>query len=171
MADFDKAVQLILKHEGGFVDHPADPGGATNRGITFNLFKQYAVALDLEKTVEALKTLTEDQAKFIYRENFWKPMQGDKFENQQVAEIVFDAYVNMGGKALKLFQKALGVENDGDIGPHTLAVLKQQDQRTVFENFKEVRQMFYQGLVARKPELKVFERGWMNRINSFTYDA
>lgn len=169
MADFEKAVQLILKHEGGYVDHPSDPGGATNRGITFNLFKQYAIALDLEKTVDSLKTLTEDQAKFIYRENFWKPMQGDKFQDQQVAEIVFDGYVNMGRRALKLFQKALGVKADGDIGPHTLAILSQQQAAAVFENFKEVRIQYYHDLVKRKPELGVFLKGWMNRINSFNY--
>ncbi len=171
MADFEKAVQLILKHEGGFVDHPDDPGGATNLGITFNLFKQYAVALGLGKTVHALENLTQDQAKFIYRENFWKPMQGDNFENQQIAEIVFDAYVNMGGKALKMFQMALGVKPDGDIGPYTLAILHQQAPAIVFENFKDYRIDFYKRLVVNKPQLKVFEKGWMNRINSFTYDT
>lgn len=169
MADFEKAVAKVLKHEGGFVDHPADPGGATNRGIIFSLFKQYALALGLEKTKDALKTLTEDQAKFIYREHFWRPMQGDKIQDQQVAEIVFDAYVNMGGRALKLFQKTVGVTADGDIGPHTLEILHQQNQQTVFENFKEVRKTYYQDLVKRKPPLNKFLKGWMNRINSFNY--
>lgn len=169
MADFEKVIPTILKHEGGFVNNPVDPGGATNRGIIFSLFKQYASALNMEPTVEALKTLTEDQAKFIYREHFWNPMQGDSFKDQQVAEIVFDAYVNAGRSGLRSFQKSVGVPADGEIGPYTLEILHQQNQKTVFYNFKEVRTMYYQDLVKRKPQLGVFLKGWMNRINSFNY--
>jgi len=169
MADFEKAIQLILKHEGGYVDHPSDPGGATNRGITFNLFKRYSGLIGLLPTKDQLRELTELQAKQIYHLEFWDKMNGDKFQDQQVAEIVFDAFVNAGKGALKSFQKAVGVAADGQIGPKTLEVLHQQNQKIVFMNFKEVRAMYYQDLVKRKPQLGVFLNGWMNRINSFTY--
>lgn len=169
MADFEKAIPIILKHEGGYVDHPSDPGGATNRGIIFSLFKQYALVLGLEKTKEALKTLTEDQAKFIYREHFWNTMRGDDFVNQQVANIVFDGYVNMGTRALKMLQVELGVDVDGIIGDNTLAVVNQSAGGVVFNGFKEARIEYYESLAERKPSMKVFLKGWLNRINSFNY--
>ena len=169
MADFEQAVKLILKHEGGWVHHEADPGGATNRGIILSLFKQYAKALELEPTVEALKNLTEDQAKFIYREHFWDKMRGDEIHSQPVAEIIFDAYVNMGGRALKLLQIELGVGIDGEVGPVTLAAINQAAPVILFEQFKDARTDYYQRLAENKPTMKVFLKGWLNRVNSFNY--
>lgn len=169
MADFEKAIPIILKHEGGFSNHPADPGGATNRGITFALFKQYAKALGLLPTIDALKSLTEDQAKFIYREHFWNPMKGDEFESQAVANIVFDGYVNMGNRAIKLLQKEIGADADGVVGPKTLAILNAQAPVIVFAGYKDARTRYYINLVERKPEMNVFLKGWLNRINSFQY--
>ena len=75
MADFEKAIPLILKHEGGWVDDKDDLGGATNRGIIFKVFKLYAEQLGLLPTKEALKTLTEAQAKQIYKLQFWDKMR------------------------------------------------------------------------------------------------
>ena len=169
MADFEQAVKLILKHEGGYVDHPSDPGGATNRGIIFSLFKQYAKSLGLDPTVDSLKTLTEDQAKFIYSEHFWDKMRGDEIQSQAVAEIIFDAYVNMGARALKLLQIELGVGIDGQIGPITLAAINHAAPVVLFEQFKDARTEYYQRLSENKPSMKVFLKGWLNRINSFNY--
>lgn len=169
MADFETAVKIIVKHEGGFVDHPSDPGGATNIGITFNLFKRYAIALGLPKTLQALEMLTIDQAKFIYREEFWDKMKGDQFKNQQVANIVFDGYVNMGGKALKLLQKEVGAWVDGQIGNESLQAINGADPRALFNGYKDARIKFYENLVIQKPKLAVFKKGWLNRINSFVY--
>jgi lysozyme family protein len=170
MADFEKAIPIILKHEGGFVDHPSDPGGATNRGIIFSLFKQYAKALGLLPTVDALKSLTEDQAKFIYREHFWDRMLGDQFKDQQVANIVFDAYVNCGGSGLKLIQKEVGVDVDGVIGPNTIAIINDANPHLLFDGFKDARKDYYIRLAERKPKLKVFLKGWLNRVEAFKYD-
>lgn len=169
MADFEQAVKVVLKHEGGYVNHPADPGGATNRGIIFSLFKQYAKSLGLEPTVDALKTLTEDQAKFIYREHFWDKMKGDDIQSQAVAEIVFDAFVNMGVRAIKLLQIELGVSVDGHIGPVTLAAINHAAPGVLFEQFKDARTDYYNRLAENKPSMKVFLKGWLNRVNSFNY--
>lgn len=169
MADFNRAIPIILKHEGGFVWHEADPGGATNRGIIFSLFKQYASALELEPTVEVLKTLTEDQAKFIYREHFWDKMRGDDFRSQAVADIVFDGFVNMGGRALRMLQLEIGVTVDGIIGAGTLAIVNAADPELVFNGYKDARILYYNDLAERKPSMKVFLKGWLSRINSFNY--
>ena len=170
MAKFEDAIGIILKHEGGFADHPADPGGATNRGITFRLFKKYAVSLGLNPTLEDLKNLTEPQAKEIYFQEFWQRMRGSDFESQQLANIAFDGFVNMGSRALKLLQKEIGVKADGMIGPISLSILNNSNETIVFEGFKDARIDFYKRLVVRKPPLEVFLNGWMNRINSFELD-
>ena len=169
MADFEQSVGLVLKHEGGFVNHPSDPGGATNRGIIFTLFKQYAKSLGLLSTVDGLKNLTEDQAKFIYREHFWNTMKGDEIINQNIADILFDGYVNMWTKAIKLMQKEAGAEADGVIGPGSLQAINNANARILFQGYKDARIKFYKDLAAKKPKLQVFLKGWLNRINSFEY--
>lgn len=167
MADFEKAIGIVLKHEGGYVNHPNDPGGATNRGIIFKLFKRYALQLNLLPTLDALKNLSEADAKEIYFQEFWQKMHGASFKSQDVANIVFDGFVNMGPRALKLLQKELGVEADGVIGEKTLSVLNKANDTLVFMGYKDARINYYQELAARKPKLKVFLLGWINRINSF----
>ena len=171
MADFEKAIPIILKWEGGYVNNPADPGGATNRGIIFTLYKQYCLSLGLLPTIEGLKNLTEDQAKFIYRENFWNRMKGDDIKDQQLANIIFDGYVNMGGRTLKMWQQCAGVDIDGVVGHNTIAVTNMASGRVLFDCIKDRRVMYYNELAERKPSMKVFLKGWLNRINSFTYVA
>lgn len=171
MADFEKAIPIILKWEGGYVNHPSDPGGATNRGIIFTLYKQYCLAMGLSPTIEGLKNLTENQAKFIYQENFWNRMKGDLIKDQQLANIIFDGYVNMGGRTLKMWQQCAGVDIDGVIGPNTLAVTNMASGRVLFDCIKDRRTMYYKDLAERKPSMKVFLKGWLNRINSFTYQV
>lgn len=169
MADFNKAIPIILKHEGGFVDHPADPGGATNRGIIFTLFKKYAGELGLPATVEGLKALTEDNAKYIYRKQFWNAMQGDMIKDQQVANIIFDGFVNMGFNGIKIAQREVGETADGLIGQKSLQAINGAAPKILFQGIKEGRIKYYTDLAERKPQMKVFLKGWLNRINSFNY--
>src|SRR6478609_3873494 len=115
MADFNEAIDIVLEHEGGYVDHPSDPGGATNRGITFNLFKQYAAELGVPATKDSLKALTEIQAQSIYKKEFWDKMSGDKIKDQQLATQVFDFYVNAGKRAIEILQREAGVDIDGAV--------------------------------------------------------
>jgi len=171
MANFYTAVELVLKHEGGFVNHPSDPGGATNRGITYNLFKRYAGLLLVPKTVDSLKNLTEEQAKYIYQREFWDRMKGSFFKDQQVANIAFDGFVNMGIKAIKLLQKEVGAWADGVIGNESIQAINSANPTILFNGYKDARIKFYIDLIARKPELAVFKKGWLNRINSFNYTA
>ena len=167
MADFNKAIPIIFKWEGGFADFKEDPGGATNRGITIGLFKVWAQSLGLTPTVEALKSLTEDQAKKIYKSQFWDKMQGDKFESQDLANIVFDGFVNMGSNAIKILQDVLSIPEDGIIGPQSLKAINEAHPNIIFGLYKAARIKYYNDLVIRKPEMKIFLKGWLNRINSF----
>lgn len=169
MAEFEKAIPHVLKWEGGFVNHPADPGGATNRGITFNLFKQYAKSLGLLPNVDALKSLTEPQAKKIYKEHFWDSMRGLEFKDQSIANITFDAFVNCGHNGIKIVQRMAGTKADGIIGPNSLFVINSAVPKVLFESIKDERMNYYRSLAERKPQMQVFLNGWLNRVNSFVY--
>jgi lysozyme family protein len=84
--------------------------------------------------------------------------------------LIFDGFFNMGSNGIKLLQREIGVVADGELGPNTLAVLNQSAPSVVFEGLKDARVKFYNSLVVRKPELKVFLNGWLNRVKSFKYE-
>ena len=175
MASFDAFFPTMLKHEGGFVNDPVDPGGATNKGITMGTFqncaKQY---LGIEPTLENLKALTDAQAGKIYKPLYWDKVRGDDIELQELASIVFDFQVNAGGNASKLLQRVLNdlgakppLGVDGAIGAGTMKALKGMDQKAVYRRYKQGRIDYYQDLVAKRPALGKFLKGWLNRVNSF----
>lgn len=170
MADFNKAIPHILKWEGGWVDHPNDPGGKTNRGITFTTFGRVAKpVLGIAPTVENLKNLTEDQAKKIYRSEFWDKMMGDAIKDQSVATIIFDGFVNMGRHAIRIAQDVVNVDRDGIVGSKTINAINAANAVELFANIKQARIDYYNNLAVNKPAMKVFLKGWLNRINSFEY--
>jgi lysozyme family protein len=175
MASFDAFFPTLLKHEGGFVDDPADPGGATNKGVTLETFTRYARRyLGIEPTLDNLKALTDAQAAKIYKPLYWDEIRGDEIELQDLANIVFDFQVNAGGAASKLLQKVLNdlgasppLSVDGDVGAGTMAALKRADAKSVYRAFKQGRIAYYQDLVERRPALAKFLAGWLKRVNSF----
>ena len=146
--NFKKAIEIILKHEGGYVNHPSDPGGETKYGIS----KRSYPHLDI-------KNLTKDQAREIYYKDFWKKMRCDQMP-YSVALNVFDFGVNAGSsQSAKTLQRALGVSQDGIIGKITLGKLKSSDNKQVIALFVGYRVSFYQGLST----FKVFGAGWLKR--------
>jgi lysozyme family protein len=175
MANFDAFFPTLLKHEGGFVNDPADPGGATNKGITLETFRTCAQRfLGIEPTLDSLKALTDAQAAKIYKPLYWDEIHGDEIELQDLANIVFDFQVNAGGAASKLLQKVLNdlgasppLSVDGDVGTGTMAALERADAKAVYRAFKQGRIAYYQDLVARRPALGKFLAGWLKRVNSF----
>lgn len=152
MSYFDRAIVYVLQHEGGLVNDPADPGGLTNRGITQRDYPH----LDI-------RNLTVDQTVEIYRKDYWRPIYDD-MTNEDAACKIFDMAVNMGHKqAHKLLQRAVGVEDDGVFGPVTLAAANAcPDLVSELCNHQAA---FYHSLVAKRPVMGKFLKGWLNRAN------
>jgi len=175
MASFDAFFPTLLKHEGGFVNDPVDPGGATNKGVTMGTFKECAQKyLGIAPTLDNLRALTDAQAGKIYKPLYWDKVCGDDIALQDLANIVFDFQVNAGGNASKLLQRVLNelgaapaLEVDGDIGPGTMAALKKADQTAVYRRYKQGRIDYYRDLVDKRPPLGKFLNGWLKRVNSF----
>ena len=173
MADFDAFLPTLLGFEGGFVDDPADPGGATNKGVTLNTFGRCAQSLlAVDPSLDNLKALTDDQAGIIYKALYWDPIHAGEYPTQNLANIVFDFYVNAGANATKLLQTVLNdlgaaLTVDGSIGPASLQALAGADADDLYRRYKAGRIAYYQNLVARQPSLSKFLKGWLNRVNSF----
>jgi lysozyme family protein len=169
-AKFQRALDLVLEHEGGFVDHPADPGGATNKGVTQKTYDDYRKRKGLK--TRTVKELEPAEISEIYFNGYWRPAMCQEMPNEAMAMLMFDAAVNHGPKqAIKLLQQAAGMPDlscDGKWGPATRArvTMAAANAPALVEACLVKRESFYRRLVEINPKLGAFIRGWMNRITS-----
>lgn len=165
MTKFDLAIRKTLDHEGGFVDHPNDPGGATNFGISL---KWYRSAIDPNATVDDIKTMSLDEAKTLYRDHFWIDHY-DRIFSDKVAGKIFDMHVNMGKKQAHLIaQRAAqacgaGIEDDGAMGQLTVAAINGIDEEPMMAALRATQAAFYRDLASRRPQFQSFIKGWLRR--------
>lgn len=151
--NFTTALALLLEHEGGFSDHADDPGGATRFGITEAVARRVGYRGDMRE-------LPLELAERIYLEEYWKPVRADELPHG-VRYVVFDAAVNSGvGQAVRWLQRAVGVKDDGVIGPVTLAAVNQYPAENLRLAFLAQRLRF----MTRLPNWPAFSRGWARRI-------
>ena len=159
--NFDKSLPLLLKHEGGFVNHERDPGGMTNLGVTKKVYEEW---LGYEVDKQDMMKLTPEDVAPIYLNNYWIKANCDELPSG-LDYVVFDWAVNSGvSRSSKGVQKCCGANPDGVIGPKTLELVVGQDTKFVIEKFKQVRQRFYEGL----NHFDAFGRGWTRRNDEAT---
>tara|TARA_R110000751_G_scaffold65483_2_gene133949 strand:+ start:5951 stop:6580 length:630 start_codon:yes stop_codon:yes gene_type:complete len=161
MDNSSKAIPKILEHEGGFVNHPSDPGGATNKGITLATFRRY---IKPNGTVSDLKALTTAQAVTVYKRQYWDAVSADLLPSG-VDYAVADFAVNSGpSRAAKYLQAVVGVTQDGQIGPATIAATKAMPPREVIERLCGDRLAFMKRIQGGKL-WQTFGRGWQRRVD------
>ncbi|WP_341900184.1 glycosyl hydrolase 108 family protein [Fluviicola taffensis] len=176
-AKFKAFLPTILKHEGGFVNNPADPGGATNKGITIATFQKYGESLlAIEPTLENLKKLTDEQAGLIYEQIYWNKLSGEDIKDVQVAYQYVDFYINAGSNAIRTMQRTLNglgksVAVSGIMDRDILDAINALNAEQVFNAFRSRRIQYYEHLVQKKPQMEQFLKGWKNRANSFVYSS
>jgi lysozyme family protein len=155
--NFAEALQHVLKHEGGFVNHPKDPGGMTNLGCTKAVWEEWCGHPVDERIMRSLKPA--DVAP-LYKRKYWDKVKGDDLPTG-VDYVVFDAAINSGaGRASKWLQACVGVEVDGDIGPKTLRGVLAFDPKQLIEDYSRRRLSFLMDL----PTWDTFGKGWTRRV-------
>ena len=166
MADARKIIPFIKKWEGGYSNHPSDTGGCTMMGITIKTFQSY---YGEDKTCSDLKRITEEQWLRIFRNGYWNKIKGDLIENQSIAHLCVDMAWGSGPKTtIKKIQRCLGLNDDGIIGPKTLAALNAKDKKGTFEKLWKMRYEWFHD-IAKKGNNKVFLKGWLNRLNDIKF--
>lgn len=144
---YDKAIEFVLKHEGGYVNDPRDPGGETNYGISKRAYP------DLD-----IKNLSVEAAKEIYFRDYYSKIPAEL--PYRLAAVVFDCAVNTGlSRAVRLLQLAVGVVDDGKWGDKSKAALRKITEDEVIKRFTSERIMFY----ARLNTFPTFGKGWIRR--------
>lgn len=155
--NFKRALPLVLKHEGGFVDHPKDPGGATNKGVTIKTFRAYVKP---NGTVADLKKITDEQVATVYYRHYWAAVNAHSLPSG-VDYAVFDFAVNSGPKrAAQFLQAIVGENQDGRIGPKTIEAVNAMSARDVIDQLCDKRLAFLQ----RLPTWPTFKKGWTARV-------
>jgi len=178
---FDKAILITLKQEGGFVNDPVDPGGATNWGMSIRFLKNDAgdadgdgfldgdIDKDGDIDVDDIKNMTVEEARKLYRIYFWDKYDYDTIVDFTVAARVFDMTVNMGPRQTgKIVQRALNncgqnVGVDGAIGKNTFAAINCTDPEMLMAEIRQEHAQFYIDLIAAKPKFEKYRKGWLRR--------
>lgn len=153
MADFTKAFELMIGHEGGYVNDPQDPGGETKFGISKRSYPK-----------EDIKNLTIERAREIYMRDFWNPILGDQINDQNIANSIFDFAVNAGTHVSEeLAQIVVKTPVDGTIGKQTLQAINSIDPEKFLASFKVEKITRYISICKKRPESKKYFFGWVCR--------
>jgi lysozyme family protein len=157
MTRFQKCLQVILKHEGGFVNHPKDPGGITNLGVTKRVWEAW---VKRPVTEDEMRRLTPAVVAPLYEWNYWRASGADRLP-PGIDLSVFDFAVNAGPRrAIRTLQECVGSTPDGLFGPATLKASVQADAPSVIREYAVRRLSFYRTL----PTFSTFGRGWSRRV-------
>lgn len=172
MANFYTAYELVADAEGGYQKHPNDTGNynslgnlvGTNWGISAPVYENW---IGRPPTEGDMRSMSAQDARAIYRANFWDDIRGDQIQSQAVANIFFDGRVNHGRTGTKIMQRVLNIPDDGRVGPQTIQAINAADPGQLYVAYREARRKFYYELSESRPSLSVFLQGWLNRLAKF----
>jgi len=157
-ANFPNCLQIVLASEGGFVDDPADPGGATNLGITLRTLASWRGP---DVTITDVQALTPEDVAPIYRADYFNAAHCDALPDG-VDLMTFDCAVNQGvGKAIRTLQSAAATTPDGSFGPNTARAVAALSPVLIIEHMATLREAFYRSL----PTFGRFGNGWLARLS------
>lgn len=175
MADFYKAIKHIIENEGGFSDHPADPGGTTKYGISLRFLKSEGIDINKDYSINKkdIQDLTLNDAQRLYQTYFWNPNKYEFINDQGIATKTFDLAVNIGASnANKILQKSLNATEgqpnltvDGIIGGMSIDAANKANGKFLQDVMRIEAVNYYNQLIVNNSKLSVFRNGWMNRAN------
>ena len=164
--NFEACLEKLLAHEGGFVNHPSDPGGMTNLGVTIRVWEEWVGHPVSEKE---MRKLTPLMVAPLYKRKYWDACRADELVSG-LDYCVFDVAVNSGpGRAIKFLQSCVGATPDGGFGSITLALVKkaESDPAALIELYCTKRLEFLQSLKT----FETFGRGWSRRVAEVKEEA
>ncbi|MET0657415.1 MAG: glycosyl hydrolase 108 family protein [Steroidobacteraceae bacterium] len=168
-AAFTSALPFVLRWEGGFVNHPNDPGGATNRGVTQAVYDAWRGTQGL--ALQSVELITGAEVDTIYESRYWLPAHSHDLQTP-LDLVQFDTSVNMGvNRAVRFLQHVVGCGVDGAFGKGTAAAVAACDQGQAVIDYCKARESYYRMLAERNPKLAVFLKGWLNRLNALRKEA
>lgn len=163
--NFDQCLAPVLKREGGYSNHAADRGGATNMGVTQRTYSAWRTDQGLGHM--DVRGLTHSEARQIYRDNYWTPARCEDLPDA-IRHIHFDTAVNSGvARAAKLLQESARVEQDGQIGPQTLHAALAMPPDLLHARYLVARYAFFGSIVERDRSQLAFIVGWLSRMKEF----
>ena len=162
--NFDKCLSITLRHEGGWADHPKDPGGATMKGVTIGTYAQFK---GRKVTKDELRNISDADLRTIYRRNYWDKVRGDDLP-AGLDLVAFDGAVNSGpARGARWLQQGVGVAADGKIGPATIAAAKAVPASPAIAASCDARLEF----LHRLKTWPTFGRGWQSRVDDIRRQA
>ena len=171
---FEKGIDFVIKWEGGYVDHPDDPGGRTNKGVTQNTYNKWRAKNGL--LAEDVLHITDQEVHAIYLETNWQPVVQNWYP-ESLSIALFDTSVNMGPRrAISMLQHSINetlpganIDVDGSAGVTTFDavrdIMAEGDENKLLENYLKTRRGVYHGIVERRPHSAKYLNGWLNRLN------
>jgi len=155
--NFERCLSETLKHEGGWADHPSDPGGATMKGVTIGTFAGFK---GRKVSKSELRAITDVDLRAIYRRGYWDKVRADDLP-AGLDMVAFDGAVNSGpARGARWLQGAIGVTADGKVGPETLAFARAANTTLAIDRACDARLMFLQRLEI----WPTFADGWRARV-------
>ena len=180
--DYRDAINKVLQHEGGYVNHPADKGGPTNWGVTqgtYNAFMTAQTGKPYFSTIDEIRLMPIANALIIYKTMYWDKVRGDQIKRYSMALAIFDQAINRGiSAASKQAQRVLkntfnhpNMVEDGNIGPATVAALNTVDEKKFLDSYLAESILAYNKIVQNNPSQVVFLNGWLKRVESLRKDV